>query len=426
MTNRRSFIRTVGLATCTVLLAVVGLTGCAGKSVPPAAGETAAPAPVNKVEKVRIGTLQPLTGSNAFPGTQIKHGIEIAAEKVNQAGGIKSLGGAKIELVSADTQGKPEVGAAEAERLITRENVAALIGAFQSAVTVTTTQVAEKHQVVHMIDEGISAEILARGFKYSFRTIADATIASKNTVKYVVDLAKATNTKLETVVVLHENTAFGTSMMNVIKTEAPLKGLQVLDVIGYSPAATDLTTEVSKALQKKPDVILWSGYFNDGVLGARAFSQLKGQSTVKAVIGNTNGAFSTDKFVADVGAVSEFFFDNNHRWNVKSPHLAYIMEELTKRNAPITHDVIDGYAAAMVLFDAIERAGSVDREKIREAVAKTSLKLDILPQIGPVEFDATGQNKNANTLLTQIQGTKIINVHPSEYAEGKPTMNWAK
>ena len=427
--DRRTFLRNLGLgAAGIVILGEVGLTACGSsdqKPGQPGDNKSQSGGAKKKLDVIKIGTIQPLSGALAFAGTQCLVGIKIAADKINAAGGIKSLGGAKIELVSADSQGKPEVGSAEVERLITRERVAALVGAYQSATTVATTQVAEKNRIVHMIDEGISADVLSRGFKYSFRVIADATMASKKTVKYAVELARVTGKEFKTVVVMHENTAFGTSMAKVIQAEAPKAGLQVLEVIGYPPTTPDLTTEVSKALQKKPDVILWSGYFGDGVLGARAFTQLKGQSIVKAVIGNTNGAFSTDKFITDAGPASDGFFDNNHRWNTKSPDLAYIKSELEKRKAPLTHDIIDAYAAATVLFDAIKRAGTDDRDAIREAVASTNLKLDVLQQKGPVKFDQTGQNVNAETLLTQVQGDRILVVHPPEFAEAKPVMKWA-
>lgn len=381
----------------------------------------------SSVDVIKVGLISPFTGSAAYTGNQIKMGVDAAVKKINEAGGIKSLGGAKIEVVYGDSQGKPEVGAAEAERLITRENVVALIGAYTSAVTITTTQVAEKHGVVHMIDEGISNDVLARGFRYSFRVIADAQIAATNTVKHTIELSKVTGVDLKTAVVLHENTAFGTSMMNVIVEQAPNYGLEILDTIGYPPTATDLTTEVAKALQAKPDVILWSGYLADGVLGARAFHQLKGQETVKAIIGNTNGAFSAPQFIVDAGEeVAQGYFDNNHRWNVNSPDYEFIMGELERQNAQITHDVIDAYASALVLFDAIERAGTTDREAIRDAVAATSLKLDILPQPEPVEFDEKGQNMNARTVLTQVQGDKIVVVYPEEWAESEPIMNWAR
>lgn len=436
--DRRKFLKRVGTVSGVVILGSYGLIACGQKSEQPApsggaqssggqsqpSGEQPAAKP--KVEVVRIGTLHPLTGGVAFAGNQLVAGIKVAAKKVNDAGGIKSLGGARIELVSADTQGKPDVGTAEAERLIAREKVHALIGSYQSSVTFATTQVAEKHGIVHMIDEGIANDVLGRGFKWSFRVIADAAMSATKTVQYAKDLVQLTGVEIKRIAVLHENTLFGTSMMETITQVAPGQGLEVVEVVGYAPSAADLTTEVSKVLQAKPDAILWSGYLGDGIIGSRAFAQLDGRKVVKAIIGNTHGAFSTDKWVEEVGAdVANGFFDNNHRWNPSSPETAYVKAQLAEMNLPLTHDVADSYAAASVLFDSIERAGSVEREAIRDAVTKTNLKLDILPQTQPIQFDEKGQNINAQTVLTEVLDGKILVVHPAAFAEGTAAIDWA-
>ena len=86
-------------------------------------------------ETVKIGILLPLSGPAASIGVNSLNGHKLAVDEINEAGGIKSLGGAKIELIVADSGGDPKVGMTQAERLITKDKVVALMGAYQSSVT---------------------------------------------------------------------------------------------------------------------------------------------------------------------------------------------------------------------------------------------------------------------------------------------------
>jgi branched-chain amino acid transport system substrate-binding protein len=105
------------------------------------------------------------------------------------------------------------------------------------------------------------------------------------------------------------------------------------------------------------------------------------------------------------------------------------MEAYRKRfNAPMSSHSVQSYSAAMVLRDALERAASPDRAKIREALAKTNLVDHILPQ-GPIQFDKTGENVNAQPALLQNQGGKTVVVGPAPFAEAKavfPVPRWGR
>ncbi len=133
-----------------------------------------AAAAAQTAEEIRIGIVSPLTGPTAKFGQAQKNAMTMAAEDVNSAGGIKSLGGAKIKLFFGDTRGEADTGVTETERLITREKVHALIGAFQSGVGFPSSAVAEKHQVP-WLTFGTFDKITERGFKYVFRAHANDT-----------------------------------------------------------------------------------------------------------------------------------------------------------------------------------------------------------------------------------------------------------
>ena len=126
-------------------------------------------------KEVRIGTLIPLTGPLGALGINAKYGSDLAAAEINDAGGIKSMGGAKIKLVHGDSEGKADTGISVAERLVKQQKVSACMSGPQSGVTFATTQVTEKYQIPHMVTGSVADEITGRGFKYVFRIEPTAT-----------------------------------------------------------------------------------------------------------------------------------------------------------------------------------------------------------------------------------------------------------
>src|SRR5690606_27142996 len=126
-------------------------------------------------EVIKIASLHPLSGAAAADGQQMDNGAKLAAEAINAAGGIKSLGGAKIEIVSADSQGKPEVGQSEAQRVI-QDGAVGIVGAYQSAVSANIATVAERNKVPFVIDVSSAGSILSQGYKYTFRVQPSASV----------------------------------------------------------------------------------------------------------------------------------------------------------------------------------------------------------------------------------------------------------
>ena len=144
--------------------------------------------PIEEPMTIYIGSLHPLTGGLAADGIQMDAAIQMAIDEINAAGGIASLGGAQLVLLSADTTGSAEVGQTEAERLI-GEGAAALIGAFQSSVTVNIASIAEREGVPLLIDVALSDSILEQGFTYTFRTMANASVVATMGAQYLQDVA---------------------------------------------------------------------------------------------------------------------------------------------------------------------------------------------------------------------------------------------
>ena len=117
---------------------------------------------------VKVGLLHPVSGALAYSGGQSRLGGVMAIDEINAAGGIKSMGGAKLEAMLGDSQSRPEVGVSEVERM-QQDGVAAYVGCFASAIALPSTQAAAKYNTPFLIDVGVSDAIVSRGLKNVFR-----------------------------------------------------------------------------------------------------------------------------------------------------------------------------------------------------------------------------------------------------------------
>jgi branched-chain amino acid transport system substrate-binding protein len=222
---------------------------------------------VEPADPVLIGSIHPLTGGLAGAGNRMDNGARMAVEEINAAGGIASLGGAPLELLSADSTGAAEVGQSEAERLI-GDGVSAIIGTYQSAVTTNVAAIAERDGVPLVIDVAVADSILDQGYTNVFRIQPNATSMGASGAQFLSELA---GDEIKTVSYLHDDTGFGVSVADAFEAAAADYGIEVVARIPYPPfEVTDLTTEMSQAAAASPDVIVITGYYNDGLLAARA------------------------------------------------------------------------------------------------------------------------------------------------------------
>src|SRR5262249_53248933 len=222
---------------------------------------------------VKIGAIFPMTGGAASAGVHAKYALEVATDIINNGhselgdlplaknAGLAGLGGAKVEVVFADNQGSPATGQNQALRLITEEKVAALIGAYQSGVTLTTSAIAEKYGIPFLTPESVAANLTERGFKWFFRTTPIATDFARVYTDFLADM-KAAGAKTDSIALVHDNTEYGTSVAGTLTTAFKEKGQSVLD-ISYASNATDVQSQVLQLKEKKPDVVLMISYTSD-------------------------------------------------------------------------------------------------------------------------------------------------------------------
>jgi branched-chain amino acid transport system substrate-binding protein len=369
-------------------------------------------------ETITIGSLHPLSGSAAADGQQMDNGAKLAIDAINEAGGIESLDGAQLELASADTQGAPEVGQSEAQRLI-EDGAVALVGTYQSAVSQNVAAVAERNQVPFVIDVSSADAILQQGYKFTFRLQPSAKVLAERGAEYLADVSKNADAPAQKVAILHEQGPFGTAIKDTFSAKAEELGMEIGPVISYDPASvSDFTTQITTVRESGADVLMVAGYYRDGVLVANAVNTVK--PGLAAVWGVANGAFDTPQFPGEVGEAGEGFFDANYRLDMTNPDTQELADKYKQEfGDDIRTAAVLSYDAVRVIAAALEKAGDASPQAVRDAIAETELD-SLIAQDGPIAFDEAGENENAAPILMQVLDGVVTQVFPEDYAEAEP------
>jgi branched-chain amino acid transport system substrate-binding protein len=394
--------------------------------------------PANAAETVKVGILLPLTGNAAAAGQASKAAVEIAAEIINNkhpelanlplaaSEGLPNLGGAKLELTFVDHQGNPSVAQQLATRLITQDKVHVLLGAYQSSCSFTATAVAERYGIPFMVGDSAALNITGRGFKWVFRATPIASDYAATYMRFFEDMKKSGRT-ITSIAVVNENTDYGTSVADSIEAAAKKSNIPIAARIPYSANSTDVSAQVLQLKERQPDVVIFISYTSDSILYIKTMKNL--DYMPQMVIGDDTG-FSDPSFIPAVGDIAQGAM-NRSAWDIGKPgSTTYKINEIYK--AKTGRDLDDTSARNMegffALTDAINRAGSNDPEKIRDALTKTDLKPDqLMMGYNGVKFDETGQNILASTYLIQLKGKEYQLVWPDNAARAKlvwPMQGW--
>ena len=408
-----------------------------------AAAQSARAAP----SEVVVGAVYPLSGNLAKVGTDIKDAIELAVELVNDdvdlpvplgtGKGLPHLGGARLRVVFADHQSSPEKGLSEAERLVTQEKVVALLGAYNSNVTATASQAAERLRIPFLSGESTSPLLTARGFRWFFRTTPTDEEFSENFFKFLDELKKR-GRAVKSVGLLYENTLFGTDVSKLEKKYAQQHGYQVAADVAYDAKSANLSSEVQRLKAANADVLLQASYTSDAILSTRTMKELDFRP--QAILAMDAGHVSSE-FLPALGKDAEGII-SREVWAAglaaKKPLVGKVNDLFRKRTQASRGQAIDmdgtsarAFMALLVLADAIDRAGSTDAEKIRSALEATDLPADslIMPWRG-VKFDPkTHQNVLGQGILVQVSNGKYQVVYPFDLAATEvrwPLPPWGK
>jgi branched-chain amino acid transport system substrate-binding protein len=366
---------------------------------------------------VKIGILQPVTGPLAQDGELGRTGAELAINEINSSGGLKALGGAKIEMVFGDARSNPEAGTQEVERM-QAEGVAAIVGGFASPICLAATQAAARYDLPYIVDVGVSDQITGRGLKNTFRFAPGFGMVTGTAVENLTKLNDAAGKPAKTVVLVHEDQLFGSGLAKLMQAELPKRGFEILDTIAHPTPARDMSNIALRIRSLNPDLVIPSSYYNEFVLLARTMQQQRIRP--KGVYAVLNGAASNYRFVKEFPEAAAHVMDCNHWHDPRNPKALAIKKQVDDAGKLWAYNVPLNYSCVMLLADAIERAGSPDRGKIIEALAATggAFKGHIMPY-GETRF-VNGQNQGARPVNTQVQGNDIKVIFPEAFADAKP------
>jgi len=221
---------------------------------------------------IKVGVLQPVTGALAHDGQQGRIGAELAIRDINAGGGIKSLGGAKLEMVFGDAKSTPEGGTQEVERM-QGEGVVAVVGGYASAICLATTQAAARYDLPYVVDVGVSDQIVRRGLKNTFRIAPGFGTCATQALDNLVRINDAAGKPARTVVLIHEDGLFGSGLAKLLQAELPKRGFEVLETIAHPTPTRDMSNVALQIRAKKPDLVIPSSYYGEYVLLARTMQQ---------------------------------------------------------------------------------------------------------------------------------------------------------
>ncbi len=393
-----------------------------------------APRPLRAQGKTfKIGAVHPVTGPLAEPGQACRLGAQMAVEAVNAAGGIKSKGGLRLELVLGDTQTKVENGRVEAERVVT-QGAQMLMGSFDSGSTAAMVSVAQQRRVPFLVDIAAADPITANVAKsvkegqqkvqYVYRNFPTGSSFGRKAVQYFTEIFAEAKVTPKRVALMYCNDLFGQSQsrgfLAAYKAARPAWTLLEDDVIAWPEPPSDLSTEVAKLKSLKPDVV--------APIARPASAQLllpemrKQRLDVLGVVGPGSPGFYEAGQLAALKDDLEHVLDSVPWANFKNPKTNAVAEEYRKRSSGKTFDTNSGYSydAVFVIADVLERAASVDDpDAIVDAIRKTNYSAGLMQYGGPVHFNEVGDNPNAITTMIQILHQKPVAVWPRDAALAK-------
>ena len=378
------------------------MMGCLVLSETPALAQT-----------VKVGVAVSLTGRFAMEGKLAYEGSKLWMEEVNKRGGI-NVGGRrmKVDLVFYDDKGETQTAVDLTERLITQDKVRFLFSPFSSVITQQTSVVNEKYKVLTIAPVAASDPIFERGFKYIFSVLPPSTAYFHR----VLDMGAALRNRAKTLAILAGNQQFTLIVGMGAAAYAKRLGYEIVYNDKFPTPATDLSAFITQIKAKNPDMVLVASYFQEAILASK---QAKELGLCPKLLAFSVGPEIPD-FAKQLGKDAEYLVGSawwlpNMGW--KGPDFGssqdYAKLVLEKYGYVAGYHVAAGTAAGHLLQMAIEKAGSLETDKVRAAL----LGMDVETFWGPTKWNEQGKNVKGGQGVIQIQGGKITTVYPERIQE---------
>jgi branched-chain amino acid transport system substrate-binding protein len=376
------------------------------------------PASAQTADTIRFGASLPLTGALATYGKRVKDGYDFYARHVNDVGGI-DIGGKKykVSITYYDDESKTDTALKLYEKLITEDGIKYLLGPYGSGASMPVTALAERNRLPIVIAHGASTPIYTRGFKYVFGTL--------NTVDQYTDqiVRMASENNLKRLALINENALFPQLGIDAAAEQAKKYGMEVVYKETFPNPIADLSSQLIRIKEAKPDLIIAGGYNAGMLLLAKQIKEV-GVSTrlLGFLLGPTDPNFIPSLKEAAENTLEPVQWTPNAPW--KDSIFGYTAMEFAREFEkeagywPDYHPP-QSVAALEVYHHAFQKAGSLDPQKVRDAIEST----DIMTLYGPVRFNNLGENIGKSMSVVQVQDGKTVVVYPLKEAEAKLRLN---
>jgi branched-chain amino acid transport system substrate-binding protein len=397
---------------------LAALLAACGTSTATTAPSTGAP--------IIFGAAVSLTGAQSKEGGLTKQGYDLWLDWITQRGGIV-VNNVKhpVQIIYEDDQSNANLSATLVQKLITSEKAQFILGPYGSAATASDAIIAEKNGIPMVEANGAAQSIFSKGYKFTFGVLSPAN-------KYltgVLDMAATLTPKPTTIAMLAANDNFSLEVGRAVEDYASSKGMTVVFTKSYPAAAPDVSGLISQAKAAHPDIVMNSGHLAESIAINKAAKQLG----LNAKIFAYSVGPSTPDFVSALGADANYVYDGS-QWTpqVKYKPSFYLSvsdyvkayEAKYSSTEPPDYHVAESTAGCLAFEKAIENAGSLDPNKVRDALAA----LDVMTFFGQIKFDSRGINTFKPMVVEQIQNGSHYTVFPASVANGQPqypTPSWS-
>ncbi|MHA6616300.1 ABC transporter substrate-binding protein [Pseudonocardia sp. DLS-67] len=366
-------------------------------------------------DTVKIGAPYPLSGVWAENGQNSLSGMQFAADEINRAGGVKALGGAQIEIVSADTSSdNPGQAKTVTEQMLQDGTMSAVVGSYLSSMTLTTV-IATETQKVPLITQSFVDELTQKGYRYLFQIAPKASAFGTETMKALVGVYGEQNRPLRTVAVAGSDDASTKAQTAGIVAGSQQQGVEVLDQVIFPNAISDATPIVSRLADAQPDVIVLGGNVSDLSLIIKG---LRARGVTTPIASSGGGGALTPQFAAALGPDAEGIMAAA-AWNADLqlpgvPEVAAAYRD--EHGVFMPQEAGESWAAVHELAQIMETGATCDPERIREALATADFTEGPGSAVPPgkVGYDDTGANQYIVPILVQWQGGDLRTVYPAD------------
>lgn len=384
-----------------------------------------APSLLAEEKEIKIGCSVALTGSLASEGNAVKRGVELWADYVNNVlGGIK-VGDElyHVKIIFYDDKSDPTTGAKLTEKLITEDKVNFIIGPYASSITFATSAIAEKYGIITIAPAANAPAIYERGFKYIFSILPPAPWLTYP----VFEFANTLSPRPQKVAILAVNDLFPVACADGAYEKAKAMGFDVVAYEKYPPGSTDVTPILAILKAQNPDMLVVVNYVKDAIMVVKQMREI--DFNVKLLTFTIGVMFP--EFIATLGPDAEGICEPEwwvpfieYHDSIFGSTSAYVQMFKQRYGHVPPYQAVVGSAAGVVLQLAIEKAGSLDTNAVREALL--SLDIEELSVFPGIKFDEAGRNIRAKHPLIQVQQGEYKVVWPPLNPPLYPIPKWSE